>query len=449
MLDRYIVGDVSRINPEAPVPVVTVEKEHYAVGGTGNVASNLSSLGANVFLFSFIGKDNEAEVVKKILNKKKINYYLEQDSQTIQKSRIVGKNQQIVRFDKEIIKQKIFSNKTKQIILKKARQADIIVVSDYAKGAVTNDLIELLSGFKDKLIIHPKPTNQFVDSYGEALLIIPNKKEALELSNCIDLEQAGKEIRKIIPHVLITLGEKGMVLYSDKKINIPTYAKEVYEVSGASDTVVAAVALSIAAGASFEEAAIIANHAAGIAVGKKGIYSVRLKELKDKFDTISLGAKKIVNLNELKKIIKIHKQGNKKIVFTNGCYDILHPGHFNTLTESSKQGDILIAALNSDISVKKFKGEGRPFFNERARAEMVAGIKGVDYVILFDDENVLNLLKEIRPNILVKGGNPLPERVQKERDIIESYGGQVVLLPLIKGFSTTEVVEKIKNTENI
>jgi len=445
ILDKYVYGNVSRINPEAPVPIVNVEKEEYHLGGTGNVVSNLESLGGKVMLFSFIGKDSEAEIVKELLDRKNIKYCFDNEVMTIQKTRIIGNNQQIVRIDKEKNLEKIFTKDIKKILLEKAQEADIIVISDYGKGVINQDLMNLLNNHKKKMIIDPKQYDK-IDLYKDAYLITPNKRESFEMSKCTAVEQAGEKLKQELnSNILITLGKKGMVLFSDKKLHLPTKAREVYEVSGAGDTVIAALALALASKASLEQAIIISNHAAGIAVEKVGTYSVSLKELEQSFFS---DEKKLVNLEDLKKIVSDLKLKNKKIVFTNGCYDILHPGHITILTEASKHGDVLIVALNSDSSIKRLKGEERPFLNQDSRAHIVGNIKGVDYVTLFYEDNIINLLNEIKPDILIKGGDPLPERLISEKQILDTYGGKLVLLPMVKGFSSTNIIEKIRKQEN-
>ncbi len=448
MLDEYIYGTVPRISPEAPVPVHKEEKRKYTLGGGGNTASNIASLGGDTIIFGFVGKDRESEVLKEILERNKINYFLDDNHLTTRKTRIIGeRGQQVFRTDREGTSEKKFSEKIKAILLEKAEQSDIIVISDYAKGAITPDLMDLLKPYRKKTIIDPKPGDRNLDHlkflYRGAFLITPNEKEAIDMSNHQDIYEAGKILREEFDsNILITRAEKGMTLFTEENIEeIPTVAKEVFDVTGAGDTVIATLSLALASDSSLEQAANIANYAAGIAVGKIGTHSVRLNELEH---GILFQGEKILPLDKLKKITGYHKEEGKTIVFTNGCYDVLHPGHIKTLKEASEYGDILVVAINSDRSVREFKGNGRPINNESDRAYTVGNINGVNYVTVFDEDDPLNLLTILKPDILVKGGNPILERVQEEKTLVESYGGKLVTLPLMEGYSTTETIKKIK-----
>lgn len=444
MLDKYLEGNVSRVSPEAPVPVASIEKEYYEPGGAGNVAANLSSLGANVSLFSFIGKDKEAEILKAILSSKNISHYLEEEGITTLKTRIIGKNQQLIRFDQEKTHEKKFSEQIKQILLDKINKADIIIISDYAKGAITKDLMDSLENYKSKIIIDPKPTNKAL--YKGAFLIKLNEKEAFEMSQTKNIFEAGKSLRaELDSHILITRGEKGMCLFSDKITEIPTYAKEVYDVSGAGDSVIASLALSIASDSSLEEAAIIANHAAGIAVEKKGTYAVSLRELKSR---IMSEERKILDFEQLKKIVEDNKRKDRKIIWTNGCFDLLHIGHVNYLKEAKKLGDILIVGINSDESTRKIKGPERPIQSENERAEILSSLECIDYIIIFSESTSENYLKELKPHVYVKGGDyNINTMNQIERKILEDYGGKIEFISPQQGKSTSNIIERIKNNQ--
>lgn len=444
MLDKYIYGDVTRISPEAPVPVVKLEKEFYDIGGAGNVASNIASLGGNACIFSFVGKDNKADILKVLLKRKKIEFYFDNNFMTTFKIRVIGKGQQLIRIDKEETKEKIFSDEMKKIILEKAQDADLIVISDYSKGAVTEDLMNLLKNYKKKILIDPKPKNKASFSlYKDALLITPNEKEALEMSNSSNIEEAGEKLKKELnSNLLVTRGEKGMMLFSDKTIEIPTYALEVYDVSGAGDSVIAALSLALSSGCSLEESAIIANHAAGIAVEKRGTYSVPLNELKNRMLSEE---KKILDFEQLKKIAEDCRRKDKKIVWTNGCFDILHTGHVKYLKEAKSFGDVLILGLDSDESVRKLKGPGRPINSELERAEILSSMEFIDYIIIFPEGAVKNYLAELKPDVYVKGGDYNVDTInQEERNVVEGYGGKIALVKHVPGKSTTKTIEKIK-----
>ncbi len=442
MLDEYVYGNVSRISPEAPIPVVKFNKSFFNIGGAGNIASNISALGGKAVLFGFVGDDSKAEILKNLCKERNIECFFDKNSMTSFKQRIIGNSQQIVRIDKEDTSEKIFSSETKKLILEKAKQAEIIIISDYEKGAITGDLINLLGNFKKKIIVGPKPKNK--ELYKGVFLIVPNRKEAFEITGCSDIKEALHKLREEYnSNIIITLSEQGMILYSTKEIQIPTYAKEVYDVSGASDTVLATVSMSIAAGSSLEEAAILGNHSAGIAVGKKGTYSVSLKELKDE---ITKEGKKIVDFEELKKIIDDAKRKGKKIAWTNGCFDILHTGHVDYLKKAKKQGDVLVVGIDSDDSVKRLKGSGRPINSESERAEIISALEFVDYIIIFPFGVVKDYLAELNPDIYVKGGDYTLDTInQEERRAVESYNGKIIIIPPVPNKSTTKTIEKIKN----
>jgi len=443
MLDRYLEGDVSRISPEAPVLIVKIEKEFSELGGAGNVASNIVSLGGEVFLFGFIGRDEAGNLLKEILEKRSIPSYLEESGSTIEKTRMIGRGQQLLRFDKEDISDKILSEVARKKILEKADWADKIIISDYAKGAITSDLMNLLSNHKKKIIVDPKPKNKSL--YKGVLLTKLNEKESAEMSGEEDILKSGNDIRAELGcNILITRGEKGMTFFSETGniANTPTYVREVYDVTGAGDTTIATISLALAAGASFEEAIMIANHAAGIAVEKKGTYSVSLNELESRMFSEE---RKIVNLEELDKLVQDYKRKGRKIVWTNGCFDLLHVGHVKYLQEAKKLGNILIIGLNSDDSVRKLKGEGRPIQNENDRAEILASLGFVDYIIIFPEPIVEKYLLMLKPDIFIKGADyDLEKMNQTERKAIESYNGKISFIPLVEGKSTSDIVTKLR-----
>ncbi|MFH1593020.1 MAG: PfkB family carbohydrate kinase [Candidatus Woesearchaeota archaeon] len=281
ILDKYLEGDVLRISPEAPVPVIKIEKEFYRIGGAGNVALNIASLGGSACLFSFAGKDAESQILKELLKEGRVENYLDVSATTIQKVRLIGRSQQLLRFDKEDDKGKIFSEEVKKIMLEKIDEADIILISDYAKGTITEDIMKFLESYKTKIIVDPKPQNKLF--YKGVFLITPNEMESLQMSSCLNVQDAGRFLKKEFnSNILITRGEKGSFLFSDSEAEIPTCVKEVYDVTGAGDTVVATISLAVASNAPLDKAALIANYAAGIAVEKKGTYAVGFEELYDK-----------------------------------------------------------------------------------------------------------------------------------------------------------------------
>lgn len=444
MLDKYLEGDISRISQEAPVPIVSLKKEFYELGGAANVAANIVSLGGKVSLFGFAGNDTNGIVLKQLLVEKGIGCFLDETAITTEKTRILSSGQHLLRFDKEEINEKTFSDKIKQRLKEEAAKADIILVSDYAKGVVNSDLFQLLDEYNLKIIIDPKPKNK--ELYKKVFLITPNEKEAIEMADCSDPDLAGEMLSKELnSNVIVTRGKSGMTIFADRKTQIPTYAKEVFDVTGAGDTAIASLALAIASGASLEEAAIISNHAAGIAVEKKGTYQVRLSELKER---IFSREKKVVSLEELKMKLEGEKRKGKKIVWTNGCFDLLHVGHTRYLKETKKLGDVLVIGLNSDSSVRTLKGPSRPIQTESERAEILSALEFVDYVVIYPELNSSRYIREVQPDIVTKGGDYKEIKNEEERRALEEVGGKFVSLPFVEGRSTTNILKAINNPNN-
>lgn len=441
MLDIFIEGSVNRINPEAPVPVVDVNNKYSTLGGAANVASNVASLGGKAFLFGFVGEDIESEMIKEMLEQKNIENYLEKSGDTITKTRVIGNGQQVVRFDRERKNKKIFNSEIIKILIKKCGDANMIIISDYAKGAITEELFRTLEVFKSKIIVDPKPENKSL--YKDVFLVKPNEKELFGMVKGDKLEEAGMILMKELnSNLLVTRSNKGMALFREGIVEIPTYAKEIYDVIGVGDTVTAALALSISAGASLETAAILGNYAAGVAISKKGVYSVNLNELQD---LVSQAEAKIVDLAQLKIFAEDMHNKNKRIVWTNGCFDLLHIGHIKYLKESKKFGDALIVGLNADESVRNLKGPHRPVQSESERAEIIASLGFIDKVIIFPELDCCNYLKELRPDCYVKGGDYNLDIIsKKEREIVESYGGNIKFVPFMSGKSTSDILNKIR-----
>ena len=443
MLDKTVVGDVSRISPEAPVSIINVNNEIYGLGGAANVAANVSSLNGNTSLFGFTGKDKAAEILLSLLKEKKIEPFLGENKMTTLKVRVKARNQQIVRMDYEDNSSKEFSKEILQKMQTKIKNSKIILISDYAKGAITPNLMKFLKLGDRRIIIDPKPKN--ISLYSSAYLITPNEKEALEMSGQKDVQSAGRYLKeKLDCNVLITRGKKGMFLFSEKEIEIPTFTKEVYDVEGAGDTVIATISLSLAAGASLEEAAIIANDAGGIAVSKLGTSQVKLGELERK---LFGEEEKVKNFGELSKIVIDLRKKGRKIVWTNGCFDLMHTGHMRYLKEAKEKGDYLIVGLNSDSSARKIKGPPRPINSENERAEFISLLPWVDYVMIYQESHPVKYLLEFKPDVYVKGGDYTLDTInQSERRIVEGYGGRIEIINVETNNSTTKIIEKIKNS---
>jgi len=456
MLDKFVLGEVKRLSQEAPVQIVDVKEEYCLPGGAANVAANLAALGAKITLFGLAGPDEGKNQLFDELKRRGIStskVIISKNRPTTIKTRVIVQNYQLLRMDKED-KCKIDNSTEKRImvgILKKIKETDAVVISDYNKGAITESLsikiIDLCKKHNKPIVVDPKPEN--ISFYKGTYLIKPNVKDITSLMKSVpkteeELENIGRKmVFTLNSNILITRGENGMSLF-EKNGNIshiPTEAKEVFDIVGAGDTVTATLALAIAAKATLYEATIMANYAAGIVVGKFGTSTVSQNELISLFEK---GNKKIKDISELKEIVKELKLNGRKVVWTNGCFDILHAGHTKYLQEARRLGDALILGLNTDASIRRIKGKNRPIIPENERAEMLSAIECVDYVIFFDEDTPLNVIKSIMPNIIVKGGDYKVEDVVG-KDVVEKQGGEVIIIPLKGEISTTKIINNIIN----
>lgn len=456
MLDRYLFGEVSRISPEAPIQILNAKYKKYAPGGAANCAVNLSTLGAKTSIYGILGNDSNGKKLDILLKKHNINtqgIQISKKCKTIVKERIVSNNQQLLRIDfenvssyKECSKEKII-----QKIRKDIKKFDSILVSDYAKGLINNDIMEAIKNTRKPntpIIVDPRPSNKSL--FKDVTLVKPNLKEAMEMCpNNKSIYDIGTSlVKEFNSDILITRGSEGMLLFTKDLIrqDIPTEVKEVRDVSGAGDTVTSALTLAICAGGTLNQAAILANHAAGIAVSKFGTAPVTQKEL---LELISSENKKIKDLDELREIIKNQKKQHKKIVFTNGCFDILHPGHTRFLSESKKLGDTLVVAINNDESVRKLKGNGRPIISEKERAEVISSLESVDYVTIFKEIEPTKVIFALNPDIYTKGKViSIREIPQNELEAIKKTNCKVVFIPEKIKLSTTAIIEKVSNFKN-
>lgn len=457
MLDEHIWSRVSRISPEAPVPIADVIRITHVPGGCGNVAANIASLGGIPYLVGLLGRDSSGEKLVRALERQNVstaNLIIDANRPTILKSRIIAASQHVVRVDRE--DRTVISPATIKKLIKRlaelAPKMDALIISDYEKGTLTTEvcqtLIKLANKYKKPLAIDPKGVDY--TKYRGATVITPNLREAAIAShiNIVDdksLSLAGKNLlrRAGTRYVLVTRGKDGMTLFDKSgSTYIPAIPREVFDITGAGDTVIATLTLTLAAGASMKEAAILANLAGSIVVGKIGTAACSLGELEVALEGREPVAQKIKNRNDLTAIARNLKNEGAKIVFTNGCFDLLHLGHVRYLREAKKLGDILIVGVNSDDSVTALKGPDRPYIHELERAEILASLECVDFVTIFHELRPDNLIKVIRPDIHVKGGDykvsDLPEK-----KLVESLGGRVVVIPPIKGRSTTNIVAKI------
>lgn len=445
IIDNYLIGSTERISPEAPVPVVKINNDITNIGGAGNVVNNLLAFGAQADILSVIGDDETFNEVESLFKKHLISskFLVVQKGRVLtKKTRILASNQQIVRYDKEDTNEitKETSEGVFNIYKNIIANYDIIIISDYNKGLLTKELtlkiINLANDKNIKILVDPKGSDY--SKYNGAYLLTPNKKEASNIINFDinkdTLENATSVLKSNynLTKSVITLGKDGIALFDDHLKIFPTKAKEVYDVTGAGDTVIAAIAYKLAKNQTIEEAIEFANLAAGVVVGKIGVATASLSE-------ISALEQNIKNKENLKLTLKKLKQENKKIVFTNGCFDILHLGHIKYLEQAKKMGDVLIIGVNSDSSVKMLKGENRPINSEFDRAYLLNSLKCVDYTIVFKEETPYELIKLIQPDILVKGGDYKIENIVGN-DIAKS----TVVIDYIEGKSTTNIINTIK-----
>jgi len=457
MLDRYWYGDTSRISPEAPVPVVHVQEIEERPGGAGNVALNLSQLGVDVSLIGYIGTDSVGDSLLDKLNHKNIHTHLQRvpELPTVTKLRILSVHQQLLRLDFEEGFQHINVNALLDEYKKVLNQVDVVILSDYGKGTLQNpkQFITLANDAGVPVLVDPKSDDFSI--YSGASLITPNRKEFEKaigkFTNDEELENHAKRAMEEyqFSSLLVTRGEHGMSLFSQNSaaLHLPTHAQEVFDVTGAGDTVIAALAAGLAAGCDMSDAMRIANKAAGIVVAKLGTATADVFELQQAFLQDKLHQNKILSKEEAANLIKLSKAKGECIVMTNGCFDILHAGHINYLKKAKGLGDRLIVAMNDDMSVKRLKGENRPLNNLENRMEVLGALEMVDWVIPFSDDTPQQLIAALLPDILVKGGDYQVSDIAGHKEVLEA-GGKVEILPFIEGLSTSKLIEKIRSSES-
>lgn len=455
MIDEYLWGSCDRISPEAPVQVVDIKKETKVLGGAGNVISNLVALGSEVSVMSVIGDDEAGHEVKSMLDKQGVKSFLVEQTgrKTSRKTRLMASHSQVVRYDKES-KNSISATSAKAIFDKlqeKITSYDTILLSDYNKGVLTRELLEKIipyaNKYNKKVLVDPKGSD--FSKYNGAYLLTPNKKEA-QLASGIEIEN-DDTLRKALEKLkadanlgvsLITLSENGIaILNNDEVIVKPTVAREVYDVTGAGDTVLASLGFALSLDCDIETCLEFANLAAGVVVGKIGSATATLDEIEEY--QVSLHKSSIeLHIKSKEDIAKISarlKAQGKKVVFTNGCFDILHRGHVSYLNVAKSFGDVLILGLNSDTSVKRLKGESRPINNEEDRAYILSALECIDYVVIFDEDTPYELIKEVEPDILVKGAD------YEGKEVVGcDIAKQTKLVEFVDGKSTTKTIEKIQ-----
>jgi D-beta-D-heptose 7-phosphate kinase/D-beta-D-heptose 1-phosphate adenosyltransferase len=464
MLDEFVYGEVSRISPEAPAPVIAVKRSETDVGGAGNVARNIASLGAKCLFVGLVGDDDAGKTLRaELAQESLIESVLVCDPgrPTTRKVRFVSEHfsTHMLRADWELAKPASAEVEQKLIetILPLLSRADIVLLSDYAKGVLTARVIRNVIDAAKKLgkpvIVDPKSANLAI--YRGATLLKPNRKEFAEATRSRadserNIAEAAQEIMQLADceAVLVTQGERGMTLVqrAGEVTHVPAHPVKVRDFSGAGDTVAAALALALAAGADWETTLRVANAAAAVAVGKQGAATVTPAELRRKIlPPASLAAEEkiIAAGGDLDVYLAEWRRQDLRIGFTNGCFDILHPGHVKLLTAARGACDRLIVGLNSDASVKRLKGEGRPVQDERARAEVLAALEAVDLVAVFEQDTPIELITQIKPSVLVKGGDYTREQVVGH-DVVEAGGGEVLLIDILEGHSTTSLVDRAR-----
>jgi len=459
MLDEYLYGTIDRISPEAPVQVVNWREQRSGLGGAANVANNLAQLGCHVFLAGVVGSDATAEELLNTARAMGINtagVVTDADRPTTLKTRVIAHRQQVIRIDREGGSQ--ISDGSAKVLLDRVRKyipsVDGIILSDYAKGVLRSDfcasVIQAGSSNHKRVLVDPKGDD--FRKYRGAFLLTPNKAE---LGRATQLPVRNEdEIRAAIAclfsqteceAILVTRSEEGMSLYTrtGSETHIQTEARDVFDITGAGDTVISMIARVFFAGQDLETAARLANIAAGIKVGKFGAAAVSVEEISAAIrQRENEGTRKVVELSQAKQLVSLARSQGRKVVFTNGCFDLLHAGHVQLLQKAKALGQVLIVAINDDASVRQTKGNGRPLISAMDRARIIAALEAVDHVIIFSGLTPLHLIEELRPDVLVKGGNYNLEEVIGRKEV-EKYGGRVVLIPTIDTQSSSQIIKEI------
>ncbi len=452
MLDRYWDGRTNRISPEAPVPVVTVQRESERVGGAGNVAANVAALGAGVDLIGGAGVDAAGERLWELCKSCGISAHFigAKSGETTVKLRVLSQHQQLLRLDFEAERPLHDAVRLQEVFLEKLPQADIVVLSDYGKGFLADPgaLIAAARAAGKRVIVDPK-SNDF-SRYAGAYVVTPNLAEFEAcVGRCGDEQEIIKRGVSLcegsnIAAVLITRGEQGMTLVSPcgAAFTLRSKAREIFDVTGAGDTVCAVLATFLAAGAELTDAVLYANEAAGIVVGRLGTATVSVEELERALSPTTTGPDGVVTLAELLPRLAEARASGERIVMTNGCFDIIHAGHAAYLAQAKALGTRLIVALNSDASVSRLKGQRRPIHRLEDRMAVVSALSAVDWVVSFDTDDPYALVASISPDVLVKGGDYKVDDIVGGRYVLDA-GGEVLTLPIVEGVSTSAIIEKV------
>lgn len=446
ILDRYVWGSVTRVSPEAPVQILKVDREEFRPGGAANVVHNLAALGARVACGGVVGRDEGGRELRRLLRAggSDVSAVLTDPRKpTSVKTRMIAHNQQMLRVDRERA-DPIGPQTGRRLVaaaLRQAARSDLAILQDYNKGTLPEEVCAaFLRAARCPVLVGLKARDY--RKYARATGASLNRGELLALSREDDLDRgARKLLRELrLRFLVVTLGERGMRVYPSggAPLTLPAAARQVYDVTGAGDTALAAFALGYASGFSLEECAVLANAAAGIVVAKVGTEVVTRDELRAQASHGD-GHRKIVTLREIRRVVADHRARGRTVVFTNGCFDLLHAGHVALLEHARARGDVLVVGLNTDRSVRALKGDGRPVLPQRERARLLAALEAVDYVVLFDEDTPARLVRAIRPDVLVKGEDYAGRAV-----VGREHAGRVELAPLVRGVSTTEIIRRIR-----
>lgn len=455
MLDRYWSGQAARISPEAPVPVVRVKTIEDRVGGAANVALNIAKLGGNVTLLGVVGDDGEGQILKRLLEAEGVDcdFVVEQSIKSICKLRVMAQHQQLIRIDFEEAVLKFEKAELLARLVKHLPEHETVVFSDYGKGTLVNVSEYILEAKQLGLKVLVDPKGVDYQRYAQADLITPNLSELQAVvgayENEADLLEKGRALLKQyqIPTLLLTRGEAGMTLVQDNQVHsLPAQAKDVFDVTGAGDTVIAVMALCVALEMELQDAMYLANLAGGIVVGKLGTSTVSMQELTRAMHGDRDSRYGIVSEDELAQLMVGAKAHDERVIMTNGCFDLLHAGHVTYLQQAKALGARLVVAVNSDASVRQLKGETRPINGLQERMTVLAALACVDWVVSFEEETPERLYCRLLPDVIVKGGDYTEEQVAGGDCVIKA-GGEVKILQFVDGQSTTAMIKKARGQE--
>ena len=453
MLDRYLFGSTGRISPEAPVPVVHIDESDDRAGGAANVAVNLASLGVTTRLVGVVGEDEAGEALRAIMQSRGVDcdFHRVADRPTITKTRVQSRGQQLIRLDREDAAS-LPGDEMLGVFENSIGDAGAVVLSDYGKGALTDvsGMIERCRKAGVAVLVDPKGSD--FGKYRGASVITPNQTEFEAVAgHCADddelVERAGAMVDDLdLDALLVTRSEKGMLLLEkgQEPVFLSTQAREVYDVTGAGDTVIATLAGAVASGQDLASAAALANVAAGLVVRKIGVASVTPGEISVSLHQRGQGGRGLVDPDELRSMVAESRDRDERIIMTNGCFDVLHAGHVAYLEEAKSLGDRLIVAVNDDDSVRRLKGESRPVNALEDRLLVLAGLAAVDWVVPFSDDTPAALIADVLPDVLVKGGDYKPEEIAGAKDVLQN-GGEVRVLAFRSGHSSSRIIAKLSD----